>query len=63
MNKLCSVLFICENKLKIGLKKVMHSFEVHSNESACRKSGYLWLEQVFSRLPPPASAGPFEWYN
>ena len=24
----------------------MHSFEVHSNESACRKSGQLGLEQV-----------------
>ena len=24
----------------------MHSFEVHSNESACRKSGHLGLEQV-----------------
>ena len=26
----------------------MHSFEVHSNESACRKSGLLGLEQVGS---------------
>ena len=24
----------------------MHSFEVHSNESACRKSGGLGLDQV-----------------
>ena len=24
----------------------MHSFEVHSNESACRKSGRRGLEQV-----------------
>ena len=24
----------------------MHSFEVHSNESTCRKSGHLGLEQV-----------------
>ena len=24
----------------------MHSFEVHSNESACRKSGRLGLEHV-----------------
>ena len=24
----------------------MHSFEVHSNESVCRKSGRLGLEQV-----------------
>ena len=28
------------------LGKVPHSFEVHSNESACRKSGRLGLEQV-----------------
>ena len=26
--------------------KVSHSFEVHSNESACRKSEHLGLEQV-----------------
>ena len=26
----------------------MHSFEVHSNESACRKSGRLGLEKVTS---------------
>ena len=25
----------------------MHSFEVHSNERACRKSGRLGLEQAF----------------
>ena len=24
----------------------MHSFEVHSNESACRKNGCLGMEQV-----------------
>ena len=28
----------------------MHSFKVHSNESACRKSGRLGLEQVFSTV-------------
>ena len=28
----------------------MHSFEVHSNESACRKSGRLGLEQVLSAV-------------
>ena len=28
----------------------MHSFEVHSNESACRKSGRLGLEQVLGEL-------------
>ena len=26
--------------------KVTHSFEVHSNDSACRKSGRLGLEQI-----------------
>ena len=30
------------------LIKLLHSFEVHSNESACRKSGRLGLDQVFS---------------
>ena len=29
----------------------MHSFEVHSNESACRKSGRLGLEQVIKSPP------------
>ena len=29
----------------------MHSFEVHSNESACRKSGRLGLEQVECTSP------------
>ena len=28
----------------------MHSFEVHSNESACRKSGRFGLEQVLRTL-------------
>ena len=28
----------------------MHSFEVHSNESACRKSGRLGLEQVLGGM-------------
>ena len=28
----------------------MHSFEVHSNESMCRKSGSLWMEQVYSDI-------------
>ena len=28
----------------------MHSFEVHSNESACRKSGRLGLEQVIDNV-------------
>ena len=28
----------------------MHRFEVHSNESVCRKSGRLGLEQVTSQV-------------
>ena len=28
------------------VRKIMHSSEVHSNESACRKSGRLGMEQV-----------------
>ena len=28
----------------------MHSFEVHSNESACRKSGSLGMDQVSSSI-------------
>ena len=28
------------------LRKLMHIFEVHSNECRCRKSGRLGLEQV-----------------
>ena len=28
----------------------MHSFEVHSNESACIKSGHLGLEQVHGKI-------------
>ena len=28
----------------------MHSFELHSNESACRKSGSIGLEQVQNRM-------------
>ena len=29
------------------VEKSMHSFEVHSNESACRKGGSLGMEQVY----------------
>ena len=47
MTKLCRALFKCENKLNNWLRKLMHSFEVRSNESARRKSGRLGLEQVF----------------
>ena len=28
----------------------MHSFEVHSNESLCRKSGRLGIDQVYEDL-------------
>ena len=28
----------------------MHSFEVHSDETACRKSGRLGLDQVFTSM-------------
>ena len=28
------------------MRKLIHSFELHSNEGACRKSGRLGLEQV-----------------
>ena len=36
----------------------MHSFEVHSNESACIKSGCLGLEQVWSIIFPVVNS-PF----
>ena len=45
MTKLCSTFLKCENKLKL-VEKLMHSFELHSNESACRKVGRLGLEKV-----------------
>ena len=45
MTKLCRALFKCENKLKL-VEKIMCKFVVHSNDSACRKSGRLGLEQV-----------------
>ena len=32
------------------MRKVIHSFEVFSNESACRKKVRLGLEQVFCRI-------------
>ena len=42
MTKLCREFF----KYEDWLRKVMHIFQVHSNESACRNSGCLGLEQV-----------------
>ena len=36
----------------------MHSFEVHSNESACRKSGRLGLEQVHCVVVGDVLGGP-----
>ena len=38
--------FLNMKKIKNRLRKVTQSFEVHSNESACRKSGRLGMEQV-----------------
>ena len=35
----------------------MHSSEVHSNESACRKSRRLGIEQVNYRVSPRTSGG------
>ena len=32
------------------MRKLIHSFELHSNESGCRKSGRLGLEQVIINL-------------
>ena len=46
MTKLCYAFLKYENELKIELKKVVHSFEVHSNASTCRKNGCPGLEQV-----------------
>ena len=46
MTKVCGALFKCENKLKISWKKLIHNLEEHSNESACRKSGRLGIDQV-----------------
>ena len=36
-------------KTEKWLRKLMHNFVVHSNESACRKSRFLGLDQVFIR--------------
>ena len=48
MTKLRSALFTYENKIENWLRKVTHSFEVHSNERSCRKKVRLGLEQVYS---------------
>ena len=45
MTKLCRALFKCENKPKL-VEKITYNFVVHSNDSACRKSGCLGLDQV-----------------
>ena len=42
----CVVRYLNVKKTKNWLRKLMHNFVVHSNESACRKSGRLGLEQV-----------------
>ena len=38
----------------------MHSFEVHSNESACRKSGSFGLEQVNGGLKTFTNIAPLK---
>ena len=48
MSKLCSAFLNVNINWKL-VEKVMHSFGVHSNESACRKSGRLGLEQVIRK--------------
>ena len=42
----------------------MHSSEVHSNESACRRSGRLGLDQVKMPIPDRrrCSTGTVYWY-
>ena len=47
MTKFFRELFKYE-KTENWLIKLMHNFEVHSNESACRRSGGLGLEQVIT---------------
>ena len=39
------------------MRKVTHSFEVHSNESVCRKKVRLGLEQVFIESSIPQNLG------
>ena len=41
-----AVHYLNVKKTEYWLRKLLHNFEVHSNESACRKSGRLGLEQV-----------------
>ena len=49
----CVVHYLNVKMKQNWLRKVMHSFEVHSNESACRKSGHLGMEQVTSTFTEP----------
>ena len=39
----------------------MHSFEVHSNESACRKSGRLGMEKVYYKTRIGGGEEGCEW--
>ena len=39
---------------KNWLRKLMHSFELHSNKSACSKSGRLGMDQVLNTTLPIA---------
>ena len=42
----------------------MHNFVVHSNESACRKSGFLGLDQVFNNsFIVPFFGCLFNWWH
>ena len=50
VTKLCYAFLKYENELKNRLRKLTHRFEVHSNESASRKSGCLGLEQVLKGI-------------
>ena len=46
----CVMHFLNMKKTKNRLRKVTHSFEVNSHESACRKNGRLRLEQVYGLM-------------
>ena len=47
MTKFCSAFLTAKINWKLA-DKIMHSFEVQSNESTCRKKVCLGLEQVVS---------------
>ena len=51
MTKICFALSKCEYKPKICWEKILCTFEVHSNEIACRKSGRLGMDLVTGLIP------------